>query len=87
MKFVKFPISVLTDSRLSANDMRVLAWLIYRSTPNPDNKCWPSIRILSEDTGEIIGEDDCSCGRLGKYFKVHGRVIDAEIRGCSDTHE
>ena len=51
MKFVKFPISVLTDSRLSANDMRVLAWLIYRSTPNPDNKCWPSIRKLSEDTG------------------------------------
>ena len=31
--------------------MRVLAWLIYRSTPNPDNKCWPSIRKLSEDTG------------------------------------
>ena len=51
MKFVRFPISVLTDSRLSANDMRVLAWLIYRSTPNPDNKCWPSIRKLSEDTG------------------------------------
>ena len=49
--FVRFPISVLTDSRLSANDMRVLAWLIYRSTPNPDNKCWPSIRKLSEDTG------------------------------------
>ena len=51
MKFVKFPISVLMDSRLSANDMRVLAWLIYRSTPNPDNECWPSIRKLSEDTG------------------------------------
>ncbi len=51
MKFVKFPISVLTDSRLSANDMRVLAWLIYRSTPNRNNECWPSIRKLSEDTG------------------------------------
>ena len=51
MKFVRFPISVLTDSRLSANDMRVLAWLIYRSTPHEDNLCWPSIRKLSEDTG------------------------------------
>ena len=48
---------------------------------------YPGHIILSEDTGEIIGEDDCSCGRLGKYFKVHGRVMDAEIRGCSDTHE
>ena len=51
MKYVKLPIEVLMDSRLSANDMRVLAWLIYRSNPNPDNLCWPSIRKLSEDTG------------------------------------
>ena len=48
---------------------------------------YPGHIILSEDTGEIIGEDDCSCGRLGKYFKIHGRVMDAEIRGCSDTYE
>jgi len=48
---------------------------------------YPGHIILSEDTGEIIGEDDCSCGRLGKYFKVHGRIMNAEIRGCSDTHE
>tara|TARA_R110000765_G_scaffold15895_9_gene45304 strand:+ start:136 stop:669 length:534 start_codon:yes stop_codon:yes gene_type:complete len=51
MKFVKLPIDVLMDSRLSANDMRVLVWLIYRSTPNRNNECWPSIRKLSEDTG------------------------------------
>ena len=51
MKYVKLPIEVLMDSRLSANDMRVLSWLIYRSNPNPDNLCWPSIRKLSEDTG------------------------------------
>jgi phenylacetate-coenzyme A ligase PaaK-like adenylate-forming protein len=47
---------------------------------------YPGHIILSEDTGEIIGEDDCSCGRLGKYFKIHGRIKDAEIRGCSDTY-
>ena len=46
---------------------------------------YPGHSLLSEDEGEIIGEDDCSCGRLGKYFRVHGRVLDAEIRGCSDT--
>lgn len=47
---------------------------------------YPGHSILSEDIGELIGEDDCSCGRLGKYFKVHGRAENAEIRGCSDTH-
>lgn len=48
---------------------------------------YPGHIILSEDAGEIIGEDECSCGRQGKYFKVHGRVMDAEIRGCSNTYE
>jgi len=48
---------------------------------------YPGHIILSEDSGEIIGEDDCTCGRLGKYFKIHGRVMDAEIRGCGDTYE
>lgn len=48
---------------------------------------YPGHVILSEDIGEIMGEDDCLCGRLGKYFKIHGRVMDAEIRGCSDTYE
>ncbi len=47
---------------------------------------YPGHIILSEDTGEIIGEDDCSCGRLGKYFKIHGRAKNAEARGCSDTY-
>ena len=51
MKYVKLPIDVLMDSRLSANDIRVLSWLIYRSTPNPNNECWPSVRKISEDTG------------------------------------
>ena len=48
---------------------------------------YPGHSILSEDIGEIFGEDNCSCGRKGKYFKIHGRVLDAETRGCSDTHE
>ena len=47
---------------------------------------YPGHSILTEDTGKIIGEDDCRCGRLGKYFKVHGRIPNAEIRGCSDVY-
>jgi len=48
---------------------------------------YPGHILLTEDEGEILGEDDCPCGRLGKYFKIHGRMKGAELRGCSDTYE
>ena len=48
---------------------------------------YPGHSILTEDEGVILGVDDCQCGRLGKYFKVLGRIKDAEVRGCSDTYE
>ena len=35
---------------------------------------YPGHNILTEDLGEILGEDDCKCGLKGKYFKVHGRI-------------
>lgn len=47
---------------------------------------YPGHSILSEDLGELLGEDDCPCGRMGKYFKIHGRIKNAEVRGCSDTY-
>lgn len=48
---------------------------------------YPGHCLLTEDVGQILGEDDCPCGRKGKYFKVEGRLKDAEIRGCSDTFD
>ncbi len=48
---------------------------------------YPGHILLTEDEGEILGEDDCPCGRKGKYFKIYGRIKGAEIRGCSDTYE
>ncbi len=48
---------------------------------------YPGHSILTEDEGILLGEDDCPCGRKGKYFKILGRIKDAEIRGCSDTYE
>lgn len=47
---------------------------------------YPGHSLLTEDEGEILGEDDCPCGRYGKYFKIYGRLANAEIRGCSDTY-
>ena len=47
---------------------------------------YPGHSLLTEDEGILLGEDDCSCGRLGKYFKIVGRLKNAEIRGCSDTY-
>lgn len=47
---------------------------------------YPGHSLLSEDEGLILGVDDCTCGRKGTYFKVLGRIKDAETRGCSDTY-
>lgn len=47
---------------------------------------YPGHSLLTEDEGVILGEDDCPCGRFGKYFKIVGRLKNAEIRGCSDTY-
>ena len=49
-------------------------------------RSYPGHSLLTEDIGTIYGEDDCQCGRKGKYFKVHGRLPKSEVRGCSDTH-
>lgn len=50
-------------------------------------KSYPGHSLLTEDEGILLGEDDCACGRLGKYFKIIGRLKNAELRGCSDTYE
>lgn len=47
---------------------------------------YPGHSLLTEDEGVLMGEDDCPCGRKGKYFNVLGRLKNAEIRGCSDTY-
>lgn len=49
-------------------------------------RSYPGHALLTEDEGVILGEDDCPCGRKGKYFKILGRIKNAEIRGCSDTY-
>ena len=49
-------------------------------------RSYPGHSLLSEDEGQILGVDDCVCGRKGTYFKVLGRMKNAEVRGCSDTY-
>ena len=46
---------------------------------------YPGHSLLTEDRGQLIGEDDCPCGRKGRTFRVLGRLPKAEVRGCSDT--
>lgn len=47
---------------------------------------YPGHSLLTEDEGVVLGEDDCPCGRKGKYIKIFGRMQNAELRGCSDTY-
>ena len=49
-------------------------------------RSYPGHSLLTEDKGIILGEDDCPCGRRGKYIKVLGRMKAAEVRGCSDSY-
>lgn len=49
-------------------------------------RSYPGHSLLTEDKGVILGEDDCPCGRKGKYIKILGRIKSAELRGCSDTY-
>ncbi|WP_349921778.1 acyl-protein synthetase [Aeromonas veronii] len=48
---------------------------------------YPGHSLLTEDLGVLLGEDDCPCGRHGRYFQVLGRQAGAEVRGCSDTFQ
>lgn len=48
-------------------------------------KSYPGHSLLTEDRAVILGEDDCPCGRKGKYFEIKGRLPKVEMRGCSDT--
>ena len=50
-------------------------------------RSYPGHSLLTEDVGVLLGEDDCPCGRLGKYFHVYGRMKSAEVRGCSDVRK
>ncbi|MBT4540746.1 acyl-protein synthetase [Candidatus Woesearchaeota archaeon] len=59
------------------------AGLIQLITPLPNS--YPGISILTEDVGELIGIDNCKCGRKGKYFIFKKRVEKAPIKGCGDT--
>ena len=47
---------------------------------------YPGHSLLTDDIISIKA-GICSCGRKGKRFEVHGRMVKAEIRGCSDAYE
>ncbi len=46
---------------------------------------YPGHNILTEDLGEIVSLNGCDCGKKGKTFRIHGRILNSEIRGCSNV--
>ncbi|MGN0363270.1 MAG: acyl-protein synthetase [Bilifractor sp.] len=54
---------------------------------SPLPSSYPGHLLLTEDMGRILGEDDCPCGRKGKYIRIEGRIPRSEVRGCSDTYQ
>ena len=45
---------------------------------------YPGHSILTEDIGEIVHDSKCKCFGHGKRFLIHGRLQNAELRGCSN---
>lgn len=45
---------------------------------------FPGFLVLTDDMGELIGDDGCPCGRRGTHFRFSRRVPKAEIRGCGN---
>ena len=45
---------------------------------------YPGHSILTEDIGEIVYDHKCNCYGHGTRFLIHGRLKDAELRGCSN---
>jgi acyl-protein synthetase LuxE len=45
---------------------------------------FPGFLLLTEDMAEVIGYDNCPCGRKGPSFRFAGRVPKAEVRGCGN---
>ena len=82
-----FHTSIYSDILIRDNNFNVLdknkKGLIQLFSLLPTS--YPGHNILTEDIGELKGEDDCKCGLKGKYFVVHGRTKKSEVRGCSDV--
>ena len=45
---------------------------------------FPGFLLLTDDMGEIIGDDGCGCGRRGPHFRFLRRVPKVEVRGCGN---
>ena len=45
---------------------------------------FPGFLLLTDDMGEIVGEDGCACGRRGTHFRFLKRVPKVEVRGCGN---
>lgn len=79
--------SIYSDIVIRGNDLKPLGMnqpgLVELASLLPTS--YPGHILLTEDIGEWLGEDDCKCDRMGKYFRIHGRAKKAEVRGCSDT--
>jgi hypothetical protein len=48
-------------------------------------RSYPGHSVLTEDLGEVVTVDAGVDRRMGRAIRVHGRIKQAELRGCSDV--
>ena len=52
---------------------------------SPIPNSYPGTSLITDDIGEILGRDNCLCGRKGTYFIFKKRSEIADPKGCGDT--
>lgn len=52
---------------------------------SPIPNSYPGTSLITDDIGEILGKDNCPCGRKGTYFIFKKRSEMADPKGCGDT--
>jgi hypothetical protein len=76
---------LIRNPRTLAEQPTGIAGLVESLSTIP--RSYPGHALLTEDLGIVHGTDGCRCSRRGTFFTVQGRLANAELRGCSDTHQ
>jgi len=75
-------ISSLTPDYSLGSHPRILQ--VFSALPTS----YPGHSLLTDDLASLpYHVNQCTCGRPGLAFKIHGRLPKSEPRGCSDTHQ
>jgi hypothetical protein len=87
--FVEGSYTITASANDGADGGTTSASFAIDKTPPVLENCTPAdgSDTAANNTSFVLRFSENVTGRIGKYFKVSGRIRNAEIRGCSDTYQ